>query len=274
MATNAANCSRTVQGHRPWRPREDFVTARLHTPQWHMVRGIEFGEGIVGPELSRAHRQVLAFVGAYLHGYDCLPSTAEVAEGCGLGSSRKAGRLLHDLESVGILVRDPRYSRLGELRRPAGTSPIDEHDQLWLCELGLIEVSCVLEAIRRGLAFAPDAAALGEVHSDGVQRALELQAYEGARRRLADVGANLGGSRAADVRDPDLKDAMQVAGPHAGRVGAIREHDAAIERTIETARAVRHAQPATRGGIERKVLAEHMGARGITVSDRVIGSRE
>src|ERR1700731_2463811 len=57
-------------------------------------------------------------------------------------------------------------------------------------------------------------------------------------------------------------------------IAPLEYHAAAVERTIETAGAVRHAQPAARGGIERKVLAEHMGARGITVSDRVIGSRE
>src|SRR6266480_654824 len=57
-------------------------------------------------------------------------------------------------------------------------------------------------------------------------------------------------------------------------IAPLQHHAAAIERTVETGGAVRHAQPAARNRIDRKVLAEHMGARGIAVRDRVIGSRK
>src|SRR5256885_2336999 len=52
-----------------------------------------------------------------------------------------------------------------------------------------------------------------------------------------------------------------------------KHHAAGIERAVETGRAVRHAQPAARNGIDRKVLAEHMGARGIAVRDPITRSR-
>src|SRR6202050_5958073 len=50
------------------------------------------------------------------------------------------------------------------------------------------------------------------------------------------------------------------------------EHDAAaIDRPVQADRAISHAQPAARNGIERKVLPEYPGARRIAVCDRMGG---
>jgi hypothetical protein len=141
--------------------------------------------------LSRSHQQVLAFVGAYLHGYQCLPTAAEVARASGLRSSRTAGRLLKDLEDAGLLERDARYRRLGYLRSAKPATPVSEYDQLWLCELGCVELTSNLEALRVALDFPLPASTIATIHSEGVSRALELEAYQDLRARLADAGITL-----------------------------------------------------------------------------------
>jgi SOS-response transcriptional repressor LexA len=142
-------------------------------------------------ELSRGHQQVLAFVGAYLRGYQCLPTAAEVARASGLRSTRTAGRLLKDLEDAGLLERDARYSRLGHLRTAGRVTPVSEYDQLWLCELGCVELTSNLEALRIALDFSIPASTIAAIHSEGVSRAVELQAYEDVRTHLTDAGIKL-----------------------------------------------------------------------------------
>src|SRR5882762_6938442 len=102
---------------------------------------------------------------------------------------------------------------------------------------------------------------------------IAMQRVEVERDHVAQTGAQIENRGAADevVFSPRLTAHDQR---RTFAIAPFEHHAARIERTIQTGRAVRHAQPAARGGIERKVLAEHVGARGVTVSDRVIGSRE
>jgi hypothetical protein len=144
---------------------------------------------------------VLAFLAAYLHGYDCLPTAAEVARASGLRSSRTANRLLKDLEDAGLLERDARYSRLGQLRSAGPVTPVSEYHQLWLCELGCVESAAHLKAVRLALDFPLSAEAIGTLHSEGLSGAIELQAYEEVRTRLTDAGVLLSESDVAAVED-------------------------------------------------------------------------
>ena len=53
------------------------------------------------------------------------------------------------------------------------------------------------------------------------------------------------------------------------------EHDAAaIQRPVQAGRAVRHAQPAARDGIQREVLAEDMRALRVAIGNRVLRAGE
>src|SRR5579859_1927431 len=67
----------------------------------------------------------------------------------------------------------------------------------------------------------------------------------------------------------------RLAAHHEGSAFTVAplEHDAtAIDGTVETGGAIRHAQPAPRQRVEREVLAEDPGARRVAVRDRVVGT--
>jgi hypothetical protein len=81
---------------------------------------------------------------------------------------------------------------MGRLRAVAPTPPVGEHDQLWLCELGCVELASHLEAVRIALGLPVTAQTTASLHSEGVSRAVELQAYEDVRGRLHDAGVTLG----------------------------------------------------------------------------------
>jgi hypothetical protein len=142
-------------------------------------------------ELSLDHRQVMAFVDAYLREYGHLPVAAEVARGCGFRSARPVDRLVRDLEADGYIRRDERYSRLGLVEMAVTPPLIDPAAQLFMTELAYEEGRAMLGTIRRGLDLAPDTATVTHLHAEGVARAASLLAYEDTRQHLANAGVHL-----------------------------------------------------------------------------------
>lgn len=154
--------------------------------------------------LTLEHRQVIAFVGAYLSEYGCLPAVAEVAQGCGFGSSRPADRLIRELESYGVIRRDDRYSRLGTLSVVAPDPLIDSSAQLFMTELAQSENTAFLAVVRRGLDLAPDVSTLAALHVEGTKRAnLMIRSYDAVHLHLLKTGAALTAEDRRALRDYD-----------------------------------------------------------------------
>ena len=153
--------------------------------------------------LSLEHRQVVAFMGAYLSEYGCLPAVTEVAQGCGFGSSRPADRLIRELESYGVICRDDRYSRLGTLTVVAPEPLIDPSAQLFMTELARAENGAFLLAVRRGLDLAPDMSHVATLHFEGMKRANLIRSYDAVRLHLLKTGADLTGEDRCALQDYD-----------------------------------------------------------------------
>lgn len=146
----------------------------------------------LAPTLSLEHRQIVAFIGAYLSEYGCLPAVTEVAQGCGFGSSRPADRLMRELESYGVIRRDNRYSRLGQLTVVAPDLLIDASAQLFMTELAQKENAAFLMAVRRALDLAPaDASHVAALHLEGLKRATLVRSYDAVSAHLLNTGAGL-----------------------------------------------------------------------------------
>jgi hypothetical protein len=155
-----------------------------------MVRHDEM-KGREVSELSLDHRQVIAFVDAYLHEYGHLPVAAQVARGCGFRSARPVDRLIRDLEAGGYIRRDERYSRLGLVEMTDVAPLINPAAQLFMTELAYEEGRAMLGTIRRGLDLAPDTATVGHLHAEGLARTATLSAYEDTRQHLGNAGVCL-----------------------------------------------------------------------------------
>ena len=148
-------------------------------------------------ELEPRDRRVLAFVAVYRADEGCLPSPAEIAVGCGMRSPTTARRALQNLERFGYIERDASYPRLGRVRSVLAESDLEL--ELWLIEVSLVESYGNLEAIRKGLAYAPDLDAREFLHREATARLTLTRAYLDARRRLRSAGVTLSSAAEASL---------------------------------------------------------------------------
>jgi hypothetical protein len=142
------------------------------------------GDCETAENLTLEHQQVLAFLGAYLRDYDCLPTSREIVVACGFGSPHTAARVVDGLEAGGAISRDRRYRRLGTVSPVARVASIPESEQLWWCERDCIEYQAALDAVRVGIDLAPDLDAVGFLHAEGMSRVTVFRALDDTRRRL------------------------------------------------------------------------------------------
>jgi hypothetical protein len=141
------------------------------------------------PELDVRERQVLRFTATFCAEQGHLPSAAEIAIGCGIGSPATATRALRALERRGLIERDPEYPRLA--RVPIEFPSCRPELELALVEIAVHESRGNLDILREALRWAPDAEAIAFLHREGVARATLLRAYEEARGRLRAQGVVL-----------------------------------------------------------------------------------
>jgi LexA DNA binding domain len=144
---------------------------------------------LVPSDLDVRERQVLRFTATFCAEKGHLPSAAEIAIGCGIGSPATATRALRALERRGLIERDPDYPRLARvtIEFPACRPELE----LALVEIAMHESRGNLDIVREALRWAPDADAIAFLHREGVARATLLRAYEEARARLRAQGVVL-----------------------------------------------------------------------------------
>ena len=151
-------------------------------------------------DLSPRQRQILDFVASYLADEGFLPTTREIAMGCGLQSPTSVRRALHSLEAAGYIERDPVHSRLATVHVPDEPAPgADLDEEPFVCEAILIEMEAAVETARRGLAWAPDLDAQELVHREALARIRLCRVYGDVRDRMQRQGAR---------RQPGTEDAL------------------------------------------------------------------
>jgi LexA DNA binding domain len=144
------------------------------------------------PALSPRQRQILDFVASYVADEGFLPTTREIAMGCGLQSPTSVRRALHALEAAGYIERDPVHTRLATVRTPGELAPgADLDEELFVCQAIVIEMEAAVETARRGLAWAPDLDAQELVHREALARIRLCRVYGDVRTRMERQGARL-----------------------------------------------------------------------------------
>lgn len=155
----------------------------------------------VPADLTARERQILDYVRTFLADEGYLPTTREVARGCGLRSPTSVRRALAKLEGGGLIVRDPANPRLGAIQPGEGADVSDVAEpvqELVLCESIMVEMEAGAEAARRGLPFAPDLETQELVHREALARIRLHRTYQEIRDRLARrAGATDAGAVAA-----------------------------------------------------------------------------
>jgi hypothetical protein len=141
-------------------------------------------------ELSTRQRQILDFVSSYVADEGFMPTTREIAMGCGLQSPTSVRRALAALETAGYIERDPVHARLATVRTPEQPVPrADPDEELFVCEAILVEMEAAVETARRGLAWAPDLETQELVHREALARIRLCRVYGDVRDRLLRQGA-------------------------------------------------------------------------------------